>query len=55
MKTYNEVIEAMLDLQDRMTRIKVRNPNYKENEYYNCLKYKLQALKFVVGIVDVIA
>ena len=55
MRTYAEIIEAMLELQDRITRVKVGNPDYENNEYYLCLNNRLKALKFVVGAESVIA
>lgn len=55
MKTQQEIIQAMLELQNRMTLIKVKNSNYKENDYYKQLYNKMSALKFVMDMKDVIA
>lgn len=55
MKTQQEIIQAMLELQNRMTLVKVKNSNYKENDYYKQLYTKMSALKFVMDMKDVIA
>lgn len=55
MKTQQQIIEAMLDLQNRITLLKVRNPYYEDNEYYKQLKNKMSALEFVMDMRKVIA
>lgn len=57
MRTEKEIIEAMLDLQHRITVCTIGKTydEYSNNEYYKRLKAKLSALKFSMGMEDVIA
>ena len=54
MRTEKEIIEAMLELQHRITLCKSRKLNA-NNEYYTGMVAKLAALKYAVGIKDTIA
>lgn len=59
MRTQTEIIEAMLELQQRITVVKIEQhcneDDLRENPYYQALNSKLNALKFVMGITEVIA